>query len=563
MRKATGTEMWRTLVELFEAPTNQTLLVHKQRQLVSELWHTRAKKDDDMLLHLGKLYDIRDRLTTLQYAVHDVDMVDAMLNSLPRHWKYQHLNQMVTLNPGANYTVDTVRDLILVAASQLKDESGDLNGGRTHSGNRGEAKNGKAGNQKGDKKEDQSKRPTESRKCFLCNKKGQIKKNCPDKETTSETTSADAMANSAEVPKDTKKKKEANGALLAKTAGCVQSVQVPAMMTPDVSLNGSSDGETGNHGAENADYNPSRWIYDTGASTHVVGSMNYFVAFQSFDENVEDVHGFARGVQPGARGIGSIALTTDVGDGLLRTFFLEDVMFVPEANWNLFSVGLARKQGFVEEKNEATEDTEAEDSEASDSKAEDSDTADSDAVMESVGSSADEMGTDDEFASIAESVTPVRPRVFLRAPLANDPSQHEENAEPDKADSDSDPEGDEEDCVSAGEIADPGSESEVESAINRTGDSNSEESASVQSDAGEENDDEVRSVEETGQPEEQTADSDHSSELADPPPQDMDIETYGFDEEKEEELDRERALVDAMRSLNEVTLHHQAAKARL
>lgn len=130
MRKASGTEMWKTLEEMFEAPTNKTLFVHQQRQLVHQVRSTRAKRDDDMNLHLGKLYDIRDRLATMKYTVHDVDMVDAMLKSLPRHVKYQRLTEMVTLTPGSSYSVDDVRDLILVAASQLKEESYEFSGGR-------------------------------------------------------------------------------------------------------------------------------------------------------------------------------------------------------------------------------------------------------------------------------------------------------------------------------------------------------------------------------------------------------------------------------------------------
>ncbi|POM60266.1 Multidrug resistance protein ABC Superfamily [Phytophthora palmivora] len=74
MRKVSGTEMWKTLEEMFEAPRNRTLFVHQLR-------HTRANRADDIVLHLGKMYDIRDRLATMKYAVHDVDMIDALLNS--------------------------------------------------------------------------------------------------------------------------------------------------------------------------------------------------------------------------------------------------------------------------------------------------------------------------------------------------------------------------------------------------------------------------------------------------------------------------------------------------
>ncbi|KAE9077069.1 hypothetical protein PF010_g23655 [Phytophthora fragariae] len=74
--------------------------VMRKWQLVHQLRSTRAKRDDDM--NLGKLYDIRDRLATMKYTVHDVDMVDAMLKSLPRSVKYPRLTEMVTLTPGSS-----------------------------------------------------------------------------------------------------------------------------------------------------------------------------------------------------------------------------------------------------------------------------------------------------------------------------------------------------------------------------------------------------------------------------------------------------------------------------
>ncbi|KAE9287558.1 hypothetical protein PR003_g26022 [Phytophthora rubi] len=151
-RKASGSEMWRTLEEIFEAPKNKTLFAHQQRQLVHELPNTRARWDDDMNLYLGEMYDLRDRLATMKYTVGDLDMVDALLKSLPRHAKYQRLTEMVTLNTGGAYSVDDVRDVIVVAAAQLKEESYEFSGGRVENGgNRtdgGDANAGKAGRKK-------------------------------------------------------------------------------------------------------------------------------------------------------------------------------------------------------------------------------------------------------------------------------------------------------------------------------------------------------------------------------------------------------------------------------
>lgn len=336
MRKPNGTAMWQALVEMYEAPQNQTLKVHQQRQLLHKLWHTRARKDDDMAVHLGKLYEFRDRLETLKYAVHDVDMVDAMLSSLPRHAKYLQLANMITLNPAGSTSVDDVRDLILVAASQLKEEGMELSGGRATAGaNRNggaDVRAGKAGNPKGQPKQN---KPREV-KCFHCHKVGHIKKNCPEREPRE--------SSSAEVAKPRVQKSDADS--------CVQEAEHrQELPEPGVSseMEESIDAED-----IHSNYNARRWVYDTGSSGHVVGTMKYFVTYYEFEECPEPVKGFAKGIQTSARGIGSIALTTDIGHGALKTIILEDVAYVPDVNWNLFSAGLARKQGFIEKKNEAT-----------------------------------------------------------------------------------------------------------------------------------------------------------------------------------------------------------------
>lgn len=50
---------------IFEAPTSEMLFVYQKRQLVHKPRHIRAKRESDVVLHLGKMYDIRDRLATI------------------------------------------------------------------------------------------------------------------------------------------------------------------------------------------------------------------------------------------------------------------------------------------------------------------------------------------------------------------------------------------------------------------------------------------------------------------------------------------------------------------
>ncbi|RLN10510.1 hypothetical protein BBJ28_00022498, partial [Nothophytophthora sp. Chile5] len=191
------------------------------------LWKTRAKKGDDMALHLEKMLSIKDRLALLHYTVHDIDMVDALLNSLPKVNKYEQLAQVIRFGVGGQQGPDEVRDLILVAEAQLQDEETDV-------------------------------------------------------------------FNLEQFDKD---------------------------------------------------YDPGLWHYDTASSAHIVGCKEYFVTYEPFEKN--PCRGFARNMMTHAEGVGVIALVTEGADGQLETLFLEHMLYVPNARWNLYSAGVSRKQGFL------------------------------------------------------------------------------------------------------------------------------------------------------------------------------------------------------------------------
>ncbi|OWY95289.1 hypothetical protein PHMEG_00034742 [Phytophthora megakarya] len=50
-----------------------------------------------MMMHIGRMMDIKDQLTVLRYLVHDIDMVDALQNNLPHNVNINNLRKWCTL----------------------------------------------------------------------------------------------------------------------------------------------------------------------------------------------------------------------------------------------------------------------------------------------------------------------------------------------------------------------------------------------------------------------------------------------------------------------------------
>ncbi|ETO63241.1 hypothetical protein F444_19056 [Phytophthora nicotianae P1976] len=93
--KASGTDIWAALVDLFENKTNETVKVHTTRRLVNEMWSMKLTPGGDANLHLCKLFNIKTELKTLKYDVKDIDMVEIMLESLPQQHEFESLKTAV------------------------------------------------------------------------------------------------------------------------------------------------------------------------------------------------------------------------------------------------------------------------------------------------------------------------------------------------------------------------------------------------------------------------------------------------------------------------------------
>ncbi|KAJ8574835.1 hypothetical protein ON010_g4377 [Phytophthora cinnamomi] len=319
MKKKTGTDMWKELLEYYEASSNQVLAVHKQRQLLHKLWHTRTGKGENMMFHIGKVMNIRDQLTVLKYPVHDVDMVDDLLNSLPQNDKYQQLAQMVRFGIGGQSKPEEIRDLILVAEAQLKGEAGDVFGARGLA--RG---NGKVSSDK-----DQ--------------RVGSAKRCCPELESKPAAVSAMRVESNKNQQKQHSQNQQKTGSRSAKN----QNVSCAVVPAPTAPVKSEVD-VLPDHQELEDNYDSGLWHYDTASSAHIVCTMEYFVAYEAFNTVMDPCRGLAQNMLTHTIGVGVAELVTKSENGQLQRFTLDRVVYVPSARWNLFSEGIARGQGLTE-----------------------------------------------------------------------------------------------------------------------------------------------------------------------------------------------------------------------
>ncbi|POM74419.1 Uncharacterized protein PHPALM_8621 [Phytophthora palmivora] len=132
-----------------------------------------------------------------------------------------------------------------------------------------------------------------------------------------------------------------------------------------LSLKSPNSGESENDQAESvaeelqtderdsADTSDSWWYFDTASNSHVSGRRSYFVSFTEDTSNVRSVRGISPSIASRIAGVGTVALLNEV-DGEPVVTFIDDAFYVPEAEYGLFSPGLAFEQGFKFDYDQAT-----------------------------------------------------------------------------------------------------------------------------------------------------------------------------------------------------------------
>ncbi|KAI9906733.1 hypothetical protein PsorP6_016203 [Peronosclerospora sorghi] len=254
----TGSDMWETLCEVYETKKDTVLRAHKIRRLRSELENMSFLLGGDMNLHLAQMFNKKRELEQLGFKVHDIEMIDLMLKSLPHHSFFLSFKSVLKFcSDQDNLDPTNVRHRMLLAAQEVAEiQAQDGRGQAT--GGKGKAK----GDEKGAKDSGNSGEAS-ARRCFKCKSTGHIKANCPKiKKPSAGEGSGGAITKETNVFR----------------SGGQQSTHASGSGVARVTDGGRMNGQV-NH-QKPLGSTEHLWYFDSGADAHVTGNRDYFVTFE-------------------------------------------------------------------------------------------------------------------------------------------------------------------------------------------------------------------------------------------------------------------------------------------
>lgn len=104
---------------------------------------------------------------------------------------------------------------------------------------------------------------------------------------------------------------------------------------------------------DDADTNSTWWYFDTASNSHVTGRRADFVSFTKDTSDMRSFRGLSPDMVSRIAGVGTVGLANKV-DGEEVIIYVDDLFYVPDAEYGLFSLGLAHEQGFEYDYGSAT-----------------------------------------------------------------------------------------------------------------------------------------------------------------------------------------------------------------
>ncbi|KYN10396.1 Copia protein [Trachymyrmex cornetzi] len=288
----TAAEMWNKLSAVHELKSESNKLL-----LMTRFHEYRMKPGDGVAQHVAKIENMARHLNDIGETVSTVTIMAKILGSLP-----EKFNALVTAWDSVeseNQTLDKLRERLIKEEARMSatDETNNALAAINLKSNKTRPK-------AAEKKTERSKKEIE---CFYCHKLGHYIKDCRKKRRDE-----DQGIRSKEKQKNNESNTEA-----AFSAEVIEK-EILNLEVKDV------------------------WILDSGASRHMTHRSNWISNLQTYkDEHVS----LGDGTKCKVHGRGTVYIQRLV-DGQWLDGVLEDVLYVPDLNKNLFSVGACMNKNY-------------------------------------------------------------------------------------------------------------------------------------------------------------------------------------------------------------------------
>ncbi|KAF4031240.1 gag-polypeptide of LTR copia-type [Phytophthora infestans] len=355
MRFDYGSDMWNYLATRFEGRENEMTTLYTQRAVRQKLESASCRPGADVENRLLYMMGIREQLVVLDADVSDSWMVDFMVRSVSQLPFYRELRTlMLTGGLHTMKTPDQVKSMILVLDKEelvdnqsqvrinpdVRDEAGGgRQGGRSNGGkpmpkyqNRNKDKStiNSGGSQKysgyfkrrTDEQQRQYEEDRENKSCFGCHQPGHTRRNCPEEmKPEPKNQNGSSVGNVRNHANFT----HSSGVASREPQGPAQKQEGRAY-----SREASQSKKGTAKYQQKLEYQPETWVFDNGATQHLVGDKRYFFNYRDLTLAKQDratVHGYNGKSTP--IGIGSIDLWINVNDNpvVLR---VENVYYSPQ-----------------------------------------------------------------------------------------------------------------------------------------------------------------------------------------------------------------------------------------
>ncbi len=291
----TAHEMWSELRKVHE----RVNLCNKL-YLMRKLYQSKLKDGQDMQDYIRSVLEIVERLHGIGEDIDDFHVAALLLSGLPD--SYETLVTALDARQDDELTLEYVKGKLLDEYKR-KEESLNKNNIKHETALKAYSKSKNKSNYK-----ETGASSKETRECFVCKKKGHLKKDCKV-----------WQARMAELKKNETGHK-------ARTAR----EEDDSTSESELAFIASNDSRSMN-----------AWYIDSGATSHMTNSQQFFT---SFDESKEEKISLANGQPMFSAGIGDGYIRCQVGDKTSK-IPVKNVLFVPSLESNLLSVKQLTKQG--------------------------------------------------------------------------------------------------------------------------------------------------------------------------------------------------------------------------